>query len=161
MGAYLLQDLVRVREFREDRASKALSRAQRLVEEAKKSLQEKEKQLKTYKIWQIEEEERLIQSIMLKKVQIGDIQDLRLDIVALKDKEFELIDSVKKAEAELDRALDELKRAQKKHIETVQDLEKLLEHRETWLEEEKAENELREELELEDFVSRPLFSEVA
>ena len=36
MGAYLLQDLVRVREFREDRASKALSRAQRLVEEAKK-----------------------------------------------------------------------------------------------------------------------------
>ena len=98
---------------------------------------------------------------MLKKVQIGDIQDLRLDIVALKDKEFELIDSVKKAEAELDRALDELKRAQKKHIETVQDLEKLLEHRETWLEEEKAENELREELELEDFVSRPLFSEVA
>ncbi len=156
MPSYLLQDLVRVRELREDRASKALTKAQRVVEAAKQKLHQKLKELEEYREWRIQEEDRLIQSIMLKKVKLGEITDLRLEIAALREKELEHFDAVKKAEGELDRALEALELARKAHIRAIQELEKLLEHREAWQDEMKREAERLEELELEDFSMAPL-----
>ncbi len=153
METYLLQDLVRVREFREDRAGKAVIKARSVAEEARLDLRKKEKELTAYRKWRVEEEDRLIRSIMLKKVKLGEITDLRLDIAALREGELDHLDAVKKAEGDLDKALEDLEQARLAHIRATQELEKLLEHREAWRDEMKLESERVEDLEMEEFFS--------
>ena len=153
METYLLQDLVRVREFREDRAGKAVLKARSFAEEARLDLRKKEKELTSYQKWRVEEEDRLIRSIMLKKVRLGEITDLRLDIAALRERELDHIDAVKKAEGDLDRALEDLEQARLAHIRATQELEKLVEHREAWRDEMRLESERSEDLEMEEFFS--------
>ena len=151
MARYFLQDLVFVREHREDKASKAVNIARRLVAEAEQLVQQGKKELEDYKVWRVEEEARMIQKIMRQKVKLGDITDLRLEISAMREKEFDYMDQLRKAEAELDKAKENLEQARLAHKKATQELEKLLEHRELWRQEEYFEQERLADLESEDF----------
>ncbi len=152
MVRYPLHDMVFVREHREDKASKALTAARRVVAEAEKSVREKQQTLDDFSRWRTAEEERLIMSIMRRPVKLGDITDLRLEISALRERELGFIDQLRKAEGELDRARDELEKARLAHKKATQDLEKLTEHRELWRQEQNLEAERLADLELEDFI---------
>jgi len=151
MARYPLQDMVFVREHREDKASKAVTSARRVVLEAEKHLAAKEQELEDYSKWRVVEEERLIQSIMHRPVKLGDITDIRLEISSIRERELDFIDQVRKAEGELDRAQEELEKAKQAFKQATQDLEKLLEHRVTWQDEQNLEAERLADLELEDF----------
>lgn len=151
MTRYPLQDMIFVREHRQDKASKALSAAMRVVREAEQNLAEKRKALEEYARWRAAEEERLIQSIMRKPVKLGDITDIRTEIVAMRERELDHVDQVRKAEGELDQAKKELELAKQAYRKATQDTEKLLEHRVTWLQEQALEQERLADLELEDF----------
>jgi hypothetical protein len=152
MARYPLQDMVFVREHREDKASKAVTSARRVVLEAEKHLAAKQKELEEYSKWRVVEEERLIQSIMHRPVKLGDITDIRLEISSIRERELDFIDQVRKAEGELDRAQEELEKAKQAFKQATQDLEKLLEHRVTWQDEQNLEAERLADLELEDFI---------
>lgn len=149
--AYLLQDLVRVRELREDRASKALTVARRRTREAEQALEDRRRELAEYREWRLQEEERLVQSIMLKKVKLGEITDLRLEIIGLRERELEFTDRVHRAEADLTKAREEEEAARQAHKKATQELEKLLGHREEWEQEQSREAERAADLELEEF----------
>jgi type III secretion protein O len=151
MSRYILQDLVRVREHRENKASEAVTLARRVVLEAEKNLAERKKEHADYIEWRIKEEERLIQSIMRKAVKIGDITDLRLEIAALHEREMALLDQVHKAEGEVDRAKEALEQARLAYKKALTELEKLIEHRTLWRREQDLEAERLAELEMEDF----------
>lgn len=151
MARYFLQDLVFVREHREDKASKAVSIARRLVAKAEQLVAQRKKELEDYKVWRVEEEARMIQKIMRQKVKLGDITDLRLEITAMREKEFDYMDQLRKAEGELDLAKENLEKARLAHKKATQELEKLLEHRELWRREEYFEQERLADLESEDF----------
>ena len=142
-----------MREHREEKASKAVTLARRIVREAEDNLSSRKKAFDDYKAWRLVEEERLIQSIMRKPVKLGDITDLRLEISTMHERELDYQDQVTKAEGELDRARQELAQAQKAYREATQNLQKLLEHRELWQREQSFEAERLADLELEDFTS--------
>lgn len=152
MLRYPLQDMVFVREHREDKASKAVTSARRAVVEAEENLMMKQKTLADFTNWRIAEEERLIQSIMRKPVKLGEITDLRLEISAMRERELDFMDQVHKAEGELDRAREELEKAKLAYKKATQDLEKLIEHRAAWQLEQNHEAERHADLELEDFI---------
>ena len=152
MLRYPLQDMVFVREHREDKASKAVTRARRAVVEAEENLEARQKTLADFTQWRIPEEERLIQSIMRKPVKLGDITDLRLEISAMRERELDFMDQVHKAQGELDRARAELENARQAYKKATQDLEKLIEHRAAWKVEQNREAERQADLELEDFI---------
>jgi hypothetical protein len=152
MTRYPLHDMVFVREHREEKASLAVKTARRLVREAELALAEKEKTLAEFSAWRVAEEERLIQSIMRRPVKLGDINDMRLEISGMRERELDYIDQVRKAEGELDRAKEELEKARQAHRKAQQDLEKLVEHRIEWQREQFVENERLADLELEDFI---------
>lgn len=152
MARYPLQDMVFVREHREDKASQAVTAARRVVVAAEQNLAQKQKELEEYSKWRVQEEERLIQSIMRRPVKLGDITDIRLEIAELRERELALIDQVHKAEGELDRAKEALELAKKAYKQATQDLQKLLEHRVTWQQEQNLEAERLADLELEDFI---------
>ena len=149
---YPLQDMVFVREHRQDKASKALNAARRVVLEAEKHLEERRKALEEYTAYRIAEEERLMQSIMRKPVKLGDITDIRLDISTMRERELDYVDQVHKAEGELDRAKEELQKAQAAYKKATQDTEKLVEHKISWQREQDLEAERLADLELEDFI---------
>ncbi len=151
MARYLLQDLVFLRENREDKASKAVTLARRVVLEAEQNVAARQKTLDDYTKWRVVEEERLIQSIMRKPVKLGDITDMRLEISAMRERELDYIDQVRKAEGELDRAREELEKAKQAYKKATQELQKLVEHRELWQQEQNLELERLADLELEDF----------
>lgn len=151
MSRYPLQDLIFVREHREDKASKAVTLARRSVLEAEQNVAEKLKALEDYAKWRVAEEERLIQSIMRKPVKLGDITDMRLEISHMRERELDYMDQLRKAEGELDRAKEELVQAQQAYKKATQELEKLVEHREIWKQELNLELERLADLELEDF----------
>ena len=153
MPRYPLHDMVFVREHREDKASKAVTKARRAVTEAQENLAAKKKTQEEFTAWRITEEERLIQSIMRKPVKLGDITDMRLEISSMRERELDYIDQVHKAEGELDRAKEALEEAKKVYRQATQDLEKLIEHRLAWQHEQNLEAERLADLELEDFTS--------
>jgi type III secretion protein O len=152
MARYFLQDLIFVREHREDKASKAVTLARRVVLEAEQNLAEKQKTLADFSKWRVAEEERLIQSIMRKPVKLGDITDMRLEISAMRERELDYADQVHKAEGELDRARAALEEAKAAYRKATQELEKLVEHRTLWQHEENLELERLADLEMEDFI---------
>lgn len=151
MARYPLHDMVFVREHREDKASKAVTAARRVVAEAERNVQERQKDLEQYNAWRVAEEERLLQSIMRKPVKLGDITDMRLEISSMRERELALIDQLRKAEGELDRAREDLENARLAHKKAAQDLEKLTEHRALWRREQDLQAERLADLELEDF----------
>lgn len=153
---YPLQDMVFVREHRQDKASKALNAARSVVLEAEKQLAERKRELADYTKFRATEEERLIQSIMRKPVKLGDLTDIRLDISTMRERELDYVDQVCKAEGELDRAKEEVVKAQQAYKRATQDTEKLIEHKISWQFEQNLEIERLADLELEDFIGPKL-----
>jgi type III secretion protein O len=154
MRRYELQDMVRVRQHREEQASEAVAKARRVLAEAKRLLEKAEKTLADYAVWRVEEEKRKLDGLMRRMLRLGELSDVRQEIAALREHEFTLMDAVKQAEAAVAAAQAALDEARRKHAQAVRELEKLMEHRSLWQAEVSKEQQMAEDLELEEF-SRP------
>ena len=84
MSAYPLQDMLRVRQHREEEANQAVSRARRRLAEARAAVERKQQELKEYAAWRVAEEKRLLDSLMRRPLLVGEITDVRrrLDAVS-------------------------------------------------------------------------------
>ena len=151
MSAYPLQDMVRVREHREDQATQAVTKAQRQLKEARAALEQKQKELVDYAAWRIAEENRLLDSLMRRPLKLGEISDVRATIGTFRDRELELKDEVVQLEKNVARAEAHLEECRQRQVKAVRDLEKLVEHRSIWQRARALELEVAEDLELEDF----------
>ncbi len=158
--SYALQDLVRVREHREEQASEAVARARRLLREAEAALVQAQTNLAEYAAWRIEEEQRMLDGLMRRVLRLGELNDTRQDIALLREREFDFIDKVKQAEAAVAKAEAHLDECRQRHAKAVRDLEKLVEHRAQWQHERTLEMERTEDLELEDFSPRAASSAI-
>jgi type III secretion protein O len=153
MRPYLLQDLVRVRQHREEQASEAVARAVRLLKEAQAALTEAQQNLADYTVWRVQEERRKLDSVMRRVLKLGELSDVRQEIALLREREFEFVDKVTQAEAAVVKAEAHLDECRQRHAQAVRELEKLLEHRALWQRERALEQERAEDAELEDFSS--------
>jgi type III secretion protein O len=130
--AYPLGSLVRVREYREQKASDELRKAIAAVEDAKKRLEAAIEALNRYRAWRIEEEERLMQTIMHKPVSVGRVGEVRAEIVELREAELQYVDAKAQAETALAAAIEARKAAAARYKAAVQAHQKLLRHQERW-----------------------------
>jgi hypothetical protein len=151
MRPYLLQDLVRVRQHREEQASEAVARARRLLKDAQARLTQAQKDLADYTVWRVQEERRRLDALMRRVLKLGELSDARQDIALLREREFEFVDQVTQAEAAVTKAETHLDECRQRHAQAVRDLEKLLEHRTLWQRERAQEMERAEDIELEEF----------
>ena len=153
---YLLQPLLRIREMREDRASGELSAARRELAAAEEALEARRRDLAAYEDTKEERRDRIYDAIMGRAVSREQI-DLANAGVARIDEEGALkTDNVARAEAERKRREEAAAAARRNLILATKDRMKIDEHRDVWLAAEAAEEELRAEGELEDFVVRKL-----
>ncbi|MBR4517513.1 MAG: YscO family type III secretion system apparatus protein [Victivallales bacterium] len=152
--AYALQDLLRIRMMREDRASAELVAARQEVVRAEQQLEERKNELRKYQETKEERRDRIFAAVVGHAVTREDI-DRALEGVARIDKEGELkADNVNLAAAKVQEKEKLSEKAKAVFVTASKERMKISEHKAMWLVEEMKEQEFRQEIELEDFTGK-------
>lgn len=133
MTAYALQDLLRVRKFREDRAASEVGAAKRAQEECAAVEERKRKESAEYKTWREKRENVLYDGVLGREVRVGELENLKTDVLALREKELLMEQAVLEAQAAERKASETLKQARREHSIKVKDRRKIEEHRKAWI----------------------------
>jgi type III secretion protein O len=158
MKGYPLDTLLRVRSLREDNSIRALKAAEAAYAEARLTAAEKEKALAAYRVWRKEEEDRRYLEIMLQHLSLDELDKFHDGLRLLKDGEISREEELEKARAALLEAGAEVEKAKKIFLQARMDTQKILGHRDIWLQEQAKEELRAEDLEMEDFSGRNIFS---
>lgn len=152
MVKYELQDLLRIRDMRKDRAQKELFKAKKKLQEAEEFLQEKKAKEAEF----IEKKPFFIDQVyqnMLQKVQFKknymDLVNLKLG--KLDEHQMKLAIEVEKAQNKYEEAQKDVVTCQENLQKARVNLDKIEEHKKIWVEEQNALEELSQDKELEDF----------
>lgn len=148
---YVLEDLLKVREFRQDAAAKEVTVAQYKLEEAEKLIHQKIKEKDEYLTWRKQREDQLYADIKGKNVSLRDLDDLKARIYMLRQRDLafeKAIEDAKRAKQEAETKLEEAREA---HKAAAKDRQKIEEHKKIWMEEAQLEEAEKEEKEMEDF----------
>jgi hypothetical protein len=157
---YPLEELLNVRRHREETAQVEVTRRRRHLESAEETVRRKEKELEEYIAWRTEREEQLYREIIDQQIQIRALDDLKLKISLLREKQVIYEDHVTEAKRNLQEAEATLTEAQDQYRTSVKESEKIDEHKELWAQEERKRCEAEAEKEMEDFrVRRAEFEE--
>lgn len=149
--AYVLQDLLKIRLMREQWAKDALIKAQNILDAAIRKVEEAKKALADYKVWRVGETKRLYAEVMNKQVKRGDIDALKINLANLEKKELDYVQAIENAEEEREKAKEGVEAARKAYNLAQIGVQKLEEHKTTWMVEWTKEQEALVEKEMEDF----------
>lgn len=148
---YVLEDLLRVRQFREDAAANAVVQQRGRVTYAEQELAGRRRELTEFAAWRARQEESLYQQVMHKQILRKDLDDLKAALQELQLQELARQQKIMDAERALDEARKALQAAQQAHTAAVKAREKLNEHKAIWLQDALKEAEDLQEKEVEDF----------
>jgi len=148
--AYELETILKVRHFRERKDQEGVYRAVVHLKETEGEEKQADKKLEDYKVWRVAEEDRLFKRIIKQKVKREKITELKQDVAELREKEDALKKALEKAKEEVENAKEKLKEAKAIHMRTIIDLEKISQHKESWLQDWKKEQEALADKEMEE-----------
>ncbi len=151
---YPLEDLMFVRQFREDRAATEVTRQRARVLQAQKFVEQRQKELSEYIQWRIRCEQEKYAEIMNQPVLRKALDKVKTEIQILKANEDAFHDAVLQAQKELEEANVKLENNITVHRAATKKTDKLREHRKAWHSEALKEEEASQEKELEDFRTR-------
>ncbi|OHE74001.1 MAG: hypothetical protein A2007_02550 [Verrucomicrobia bacterium GWC2_42_7] len=147
---YELEDLLRVRKIRKDKAADNVKKARLALKKAEDVVEAANRRLSEYKLFKVKEVERLYGAVMKKNVPKEGIENLQIELAFLDKKilEYETalqdaIEAHKKAQKYLDDRVGALQQA-------TRNMQKIEEHKQTWIEEDSKILELSQDKELED-----------
>lgn len=156
---YPLQDLLRVRLFREENAQAEVTKKRAELEQAEEAVKEREQELAEYIKYRETREEELYDDIMKKPVQLRNLDDLKVDIQILREKQGLYEQKVDEAKQERVTAEEKLEETRRAYLLSVKERQKIDEHKEIWTQEMDKVREADAEKELEDFRVRSLDGE--
>jgi F0F1-type ATP synthase membrane subunit b/b' len=151
MAKYVLEEMLRVRNFRKEKAEKNLNQARRLVEEGKENLKNAEKALEEYKVFMEKESDRLYKKIIMQKVKRGAVDELHYAVRLLKNKLVTHEQNIETAKDNLVKAEKNLEEKREALRDATRNVEKIQSHKEVWIKEANKEAELVQDKELEEF----------
>ncbi|MGC8720802.1 MAG: type III secretion system stalk subunit SctO, partial [Thermodesulforhabdaceae bacterium] len=153
---YALEDLLRIRRIREDRAEREVTSRRAAVDAATQFVARCQENLKAYRQWRLKEEDRLFNEIMERLVHLSDVEELRIQIADLRNEELVKEREVEEARKKLLEAQQRLQEARALHRKSVQARQKIEEHRKIWAVEAKRLEEQISDKEMEEFTSERL-----
>ena len=156
MVKYVLEDLLRIRNFRKARAEKDLKQAQRLVVEAEDNVKRAEQALEDFKAFIVEESNRLYKKVLGQKVKKEAVDSLNSALSALKNKMCDYEKMVENEKENLEKAKKSLEEKRVALQEANKNIEKISAHKEAWMKEAKKEEEVLADRELEEFTGKKL-----
>ena len=152
----MLNELLKIKRLREDDAILTLSKAQVFFEQRVVEREKKQEEEAEYKVWRVDEENRLYNEIYGKNLALGDLEKLREQIALLRQKELVLHEECLQAANNVASAQSALKEAKQRRVKAHKEVVKYEEYDKIIVAREKKEAEAKEEMELEDFLSGKL-----
>jgi type III secretion protein O len=154
--AYILQDLLDIREMRDDSASQKLKREQNRYEQALREIEECKRELERYIEWRKGEEDGRYEGMMRKKLLVRRLEELRTEITLLREGDLVKQKKILDAESAADKARADLDAARLARQMAQKDLQKIEEHRDIWVEDWLKEQNLLMDREAEELVRQKL-----
>lgn len=148
---YALEDLMRIRESRKDRAQGELADRRQREQTAARAVVQKREALEDVMRWRVEQQEILFQQVQSRVVKRKDLDDLWLKIDLMKEQEAAHARALQEAESALESARRELDHARQAYLQAFKELQKIEEHKRIWIEDALREADQAMETELEDF----------
>ncbi|HMR29948.1 MAG TPA: YscO family type III secretion system apparatus protein [Geminicoccaceae bacterium] len=94
----VIQQIVDVKERREERAQEEVRRRRLALEDAARRVEQRRQELQDYRIWRVRREVELWDEIETRVVKLRDIEDLKTDIGLLRGREQVLAEKVAEAD---------------------------------------------------------------
>lgn len=152
---YELDDLLRVREIRKDRAEKNLKRAQQLLKEAEQAVVKAKQELEDYKVFVVKETQRLYDQVLRKKINKRDIDSLNFMVEELQNRVFDYQKRVEEAIFACDKAKENLNNAREELRLAERNIDKIESMKDVWREQVQIEEERAADAEVEDLATKP------
>ncbi len=154
MVKYVLEDILRVRNFRKDIAEKNYTQAQRLVAEAEENVKRAKEALKKFEEFIVTETDRLYAQVLRKSVKKEAVDSLHVALRTLKNRLLDHQKAVENEEENLEKAKKNAEEKRKLLMEANKNIEKLTSHKENWTKEALREEEMIADKELEEFTGK-------
>jgi chromosome segregation ATPase len=151
---YELDDLLRVREIRKDRAEKNLKEAQQLLKEAEQAVVRAKQELEDYKIFVVKETKRLYDQILKKSINKREIDNLHFMVKELQNKIFDYQKRVEDALLACDKAKENLDNCREELRLAERNIDKIESMKDVWREQVKKEEEMKADAEIEDLPAK-------
>ena len=148
---YALEDLLKLRGFKFQAASDELKKHRAVFEEALQTEMRKKKALTTYRAWRVKEENTLFSGFRNKRINIKKLDDFKLNIQFLREKEIDLKRKLSEAADARQEAAEALEEARRAYFAALREKQKIEEHKKAWAEAERKETERLEDKEMEEF----------
>ncbi len=154
--AYALEQLLTIRNRREDRARGELQTARQAVSRATRDLEDRRAALAEFEATKEERRDRIYDLIIGRNVRRDDLELAREGIARIDQEGVLKADNVVRAKEVLAQKEAEAEKAKDAYIVTAKDRSKISEHKADWQREEMREAEYRQDIELEDFTGKKL-----
>ncbi len=152
--AYQLEQLLTIRNRREDRARGELQTARQAVSQAQRDLEDRRADLAEFEASKDERRSRIYDTVIGRQVKRDDLELAREGLARIDQEGVLKADNVTRATevlAQKETAAEEAKAA---YILSAKDRSKITEHKADWQREEQRDAEYRQDIELEDFTGK-------
>jgi type III secretion protein O len=146
----VLNDLLKIKVFREQKAERALVVARQRLRMAEAAVRGAKETLREFQQESARRERKMYAELCARLVLIRDIDSVHIDVQLMKEREAELVQQLVTAESERDEAALQEREAREHHEAAVRMREKFSEMLRVVREEQEFERALREELEIEE-----------
>lgn len=153
MSSAIVDDLLEIKVFREDRASAEVTKCRVALEEAVMLVERRKQELLDYQAWRVRRENQMWDEIEQKLVHLQDLDDLKADIGILRGKETLYEQRIQDADNARGTAKKALDAAEAAYVQAQRNRQKFEEVSAIFEYEERLERERLEELELEEFTT--------
>ncbi len=153
---YALESMLRIREMREDRASKELVAARHAREVAVSELADSQNRLQNYSQTREERRDKIFDTIVGRPVPRSEIDAVNNAIAQIDEEGILLADGVRRAEADVAQKSAEADKAHVRYTQSVREHAKVQQHKAIWEEEDRKAQEMREDAEMEEFTGRKM-----
>lgn len=148
----MYDDLLRIKQHREQTAANEVLRQKRRLEESAKSVEQARQDAAEYHDYRLQREISLFDEIKNRTVLLRDLENMKLRVALLREKEADMEARILEAEKQLTQVKQDLEQARQQHMEAVREQEKFKQFMEVQWENKRREEAIREEQELEESV---------
>ncbi|WP_299732809.1 YscO family type III secretion system apparatus protein [uncultured Endozoicomonas sp.] len=150
----MLKELLKVKKIREESAEREVRRCEDTLEQRKKEVADRKRELAEYIDWRCKEEQQLYDNIMNTSVVQNDLDKLKQKVAIMREKDVAMEEAISEAEKQVVSAEEALESAKEKHVQAKLAVEKFEEFCKVQ-DEEAAKEALRlEDLEMEEFTGK-------
>ena len=146
----MFDQLVTIKNFREQKAERAVRAQRRVLDEAVAERDDAEHRLEEYRDYAAEQERRIYQGLCERVVRVRDIEDVHGQVRSLRERERGHEDELDAAETRRDEEEQQLESDRTAHAEALRMRDKFVELADVFAQEERAQAERKEEAEIEE-----------